>query len=102
MVCVGLAQSAGTITGRVSDSTGAGVPGASVVATNTGTGVARNTVSNTSGSYGFATLPQEPTTSRRNCREISSSPLGTSPDYRRRVNFKWERDCCFESVTVAD
>ena len=52
-----IAQSAGAIVGRVNDSTGAVVPGASVSATNTGTGIARNAVTNAAGSYALAELP---------------------------------------------
>ena len=52
-----IAQSAGAIVGRVNDSTGAAVPRASVSATNTGTGIARNAVTNGAGSYAFAELP---------------------------------------------
>ena len=52
-----IAQSAGAIVGRVNDSTGAVVPGASISATNTGTGIARNAVTNAAGSYALAELP---------------------------------------------
>src|SRR6185436_7559713 len=45
------AQSAGAIVGRVNDSSGAVVPGATISATNTGTGITRNAVTNAAGSY---------------------------------------------------
>jgi len=50
-----MAQSA-RLSGMVADSSGARVPGASVVATNTATGVARETVSNELGLYVFEAL----------------------------------------------
>ncbi len=46
-----------SIRGIVTDQSGAGVPGVNLVATNTGTGVQRTTVSNSSGSYEFLQLP---------------------------------------------
>jgi hypothetical protein len=52
-----IAQSAGAIVGRVNDSTGAVVPGASVSAINTGTGIGRNAVTNAAGAYALAQLP---------------------------------------------
>lgn len=53
-----LAQSdRGTITGRVSDATDAVIPGASVVATNSQTGVRFETVTTESGNYALPQLP---------------------------------------------
>jgi hypothetical protein len=48
---------AGGIRGTVADPSGAGVPGASVKATNVGTGVVTSTVSTGSGLYNLASLP---------------------------------------------
>ncbi len=50
------AQAAGTITGRVTDATGAVVAGAAVTATNTGTAQARKTVTSSEGLYGIPAL----------------------------------------------
>ncbi len=50
-------QYSGTITGTVTDSTGASVPGATVTATNTGTGSVYNTTTSDQGVYVFAQLP---------------------------------------------
>ena len=47
----------GDITGTISDPTGAVVPGASVVLTNTDTGVSQNTTTSASGAYRFSFLP---------------------------------------------
>lgn len=52
-----LAQTFGEITGRITDSTGAAVPQASVSATNVSTNAVRQTVSNESGDYSFPSLP---------------------------------------------
>jgi hypothetical protein len=50
------AQSTGSITGHVTDESGAAMPGATVTVTNTGTGVARETVTNTVGLYSVQAL----------------------------------------------
>src|SRR6476469_4502492 len=45
-----------TLGGTVSDSTGALIPGVSITATNTGTGVVTTVISNEAGAYQFASL----------------------------------------------
>jgi len=50
-------SSNGSISGVVSDDSGAALPGVTVTATNTATGVARTTVSNAAGHYQIALLP---------------------------------------------
>ena len=50
-------QYSGTITGTVTDSSGAAVPGATVTATNLGTGEPHNTTTSDQGVYTFAQLP---------------------------------------------
>jgi len=52
-----LAQSTGNIRGTVADSTGAIVPGASVVLVNSGTGLSRTEVTNDDGIFVFPDLP---------------------------------------------
>src|SRR4051812_40844568 len=49
-------QTLGEITGQVTDSTGAAVPGAKITATNAGTNATRDAVSNDSGVYSFPAL----------------------------------------------
>ncbi len=49
--------STGTILGTVRDNTGAVIPGVTVTARNTGTGLTRTTLSNEDGSYRFPQLP---------------------------------------------
>src|SRR3954451_11768842 len=51
------AQTLGEITGRVTDSSGAAAPDASITVTNTSTNANRQTVSTPSGDYGFPSLP---------------------------------------------
>src|SRR5437016_11422906 len=51
-----LAQGTGQISGTVKDQTGAVLPGAEVTATQTETGVSRNTLSNETGSYALPNL----------------------------------------------
>ena len=51
------AQNAGTISGHVSDPSGAVIPGATVTLTNTATNTSRTTVSTGSGDYTFPDVP---------------------------------------------
>ncbi len=51
------AQTSGTISGHVSDSTGAVIPGANVTLTNLGTGASRSTVTTGAGDYTFPDVP---------------------------------------------
>src|SRR5215831_2324462 len=50
------AQSIGTIGGRITDSSGAAIPGATVTATNTATSVSRETITNELGIYSLLSL----------------------------------------------
>ena len=52
-----LAQSTGTISGTVTDASGAVIPGATVVVRNEGTGLERTTPTNSNGGYEFPALP---------------------------------------------
>src|SRR5258706_16378624 len=52
-----LSQSAGaTLGGTVQDATGAFIPGVTITATNTGTGIVTTVLSNEAGAYQFASL----------------------------------------------
>ena len=51
------AQATGAINGTIHDESGAVLPGVTVTATNTGTGVTRTTVSNETGAYALPNLP---------------------------------------------
>jgi hypothetical protein len=64
LVCAGLegfaqTQTLGTISGMITDTTGASVPGAKVTAINRGTGLAQNATTNDSGYFVLANLPAE-------------------------------------------
>ncbi|MDR3792991.1 MAG: carboxypeptidase regulatory-like domain-containing protein [Terracidiphilus sp.] len=72
------AQGLGRIVGTVTDPSGAAIPGAKVVATQAGTGVATETVSNSTGGYVFPVLP--PTT-----YNISVSAVGFAPATQKGV-----------------
>src|ERR1700677_4337063 len=52
-----LAAVGGSISGTVTDASGAGIPKATVIATNTSTGVQQTVASNAAGAYSFPTLP---------------------------------------------
>ena len=56
-VVTGRAQTQGGITGTVTDSSGAPIPGASVTVTNTATRGTRETTTNAEGLYTFPSLP---------------------------------------------
>src|SRR5262245_1262168 len=58
--CVGMAQTGGTISGSVSDATGALIPGASVTIKNVDTGLTRELVSDEQGRYSAPNLPVGP------------------------------------------
>ena len=59
--CVHLwAQSTAQISGNVTDGTGAVLPGVEVTATQTDTGLVRNTVTNETGGYALPNLPIGP------------------------------------------
>src|SRR5215218_3959675 len=51
------AQTQGEITGLVTDSSGAVIPGANVTVTNKATGAARKVTTNSEGLYAFPSLP---------------------------------------------
>src|SRR5690349_1258605 len=56
----GWAQATAQISGTVRDQSGAVLPGVEVTATQTATGIARNTVTNETGSYVLTNLPVGP------------------------------------------
>src|SRR5262249_5349925 len=55
--CCLYAQTFGEITGRVTDPSGAVIPGASVTLTNTNTNAVRNVVTTEAGTYTFPSIP---------------------------------------------
>lgn len=56
-VCLAFAQDRGTITGTITDSSGAAVPSAALVLTNPATGISQKAASGPDGTYNFLYLP---------------------------------------------
>jgi hypothetical protein len=76
--CLGIAQTGGTISGNVSDSTGALIPGASVTIKNVDTGLTRELLSDEQGRYSAPNLPVGP-------YEVQISLPGFRTEIRRGV-----------------
>jgi len=69
----GQVQTTSGISGRVTDASGALIVGASVTATNEGTGEARKTATNTAGYYSFTSLSPGPYTVKVKCASFQTS-----------------------------
>ena len=76
-VVTGRAQTQGGITGTVTDSSGAAIPGATVTVTNTATRGTRNTTTNAEGLYTFPACLPAPMNSKSNCK--ASRPRRSLP-----------------------
>jgi len=93
----------GTILGLITDSTGAVMPGATVVLTNTGTGLLRVVTTDNNGEF---TAPSLPTGTYSVKAELSGFKTVTRPDIplgvdqRVRIDVKLEIGAVEESVTV--
>ena len=92
-----------TVSGTVSDATGALIPGVTVTAANTQTGVVTTVVSNEAGSYNFASL--QPGVYRLSAelpgfrtRSYTGVELGTSQQVR--LNFTLEVGSVAQAVDV--
>ncbi len=72
-----------TITGTVTDSSGAAIPGADVTAKNTATGVARKTLSDGQGRYSLLDLAIGD-------YDVQATKMGFQTAVRRGVNLTWE------------
>src|SRR5215217_9124805 len=93
----------GTITGLVTDSTGAIIPNAVVVATNTATGVRAQTVSSGTGNYVIPNLqvgPYEITVSVSGFKSFSRSNINLSSNDNLRVDVVLEVGAASERVVV--
>jgi hypothetical protein len=73
------AQTAGTIAGSVSDASAAALPGATVTARNTGTGLVRTAVTGAEGRYAIAALPP-------GTYEVRVELTGFTPQFRPDVH----------------
>src|ERR1700730_17606123 len=92
-----------TLIGLVRDSSGAILPGVSVVATNEGTGVAREATSDTNGEFVLTALPNGPYTVKIDMTGFKSSltkglQLGAGQTVRQ--NFALELGTLAETVVV--
>jgi hypothetical protein len=97
------AQVGGTFTGSVTDPTGALIPGATVTATNEGTGVATARPTNSEGLFtipgldpGFYTVKAE----AQGFKTYINAHIELTVGYTQRVNFKLEVGTMTQSVTV--
>ena len=68
----------GQISGRVTDASGAVLPGVDVTFTQTDTGLVRSVVTNETGQYIVPSLPSVPTGSKSRCRASARSSSRTS------------------------
>jgi hypothetical protein len=98
----GFAQTLGTITGEVKDSSGAVIPGATVTVTNKATNATRTAASNEVGLFEFPALPPGPYTVKTEldgfktaARDVELQVQGTV-----RVNFALELGTISEQTTV--
>ena len=92
-----------TLIGLVRDSSGSVLPGATVVATNEGTGVAREAVSDTNGEFVLTALPNGPYTVKIDMTGFKSYltkglQLGSGQTVRQ--NFSLELGTVAETITV--
>ena len=94
----------GQIVGRVTDSTGAGVPGCTVTATNSGTGFVSTAKTNTSGDYIFPSLPPATFEIRAEAtgfRTSVESGVILDAASTRSVNFELQLGTMRETIQVA-
>jgi hypothetical protein len=93
----------GSITGNVTDQQGAAIPGATVTATNTGTGLNVNAVTDANGSYTFRNLPPgiyDLNASLEGFRALNQTGLRVSAGNPVRVDLKLEVGALAETVNV--
>jgi hypothetical protein len=93
----------GSIVGTVSDPQGAAIPGATITATNAGTGHKVSVVTDRDGNYTFRNLLPGTYTlgaSLQGFRELNQTGLRVSANNRIRVDLKLEVGALTETVTV--
>ena len=93
----------GSITGTVTDAQGAAIPGATVTATNPGTGLVLSTVSDADGNYTFRNLlpgVYDLGASLQGFRELKQTALRVSAGNPVRVDLKLEVGALAETVNV--
>ena len=93
----------GSIMGDLKDSTGASLPGANIVITNKGTGLTRETVSDTTGHYNFPDLPAGTYSikvSQQGFKSFEQTAVTVSVNSVTRVDVTLEVGNIGETVTV--
>ena len=98
-----IAQTAGTISGHVSDSTGAAVSGAMISLINVETRSERSTYTTTSGDYTFTEVPvgtYKLRASRTGFKTISSNAVQVQVQQSIRLDFPFEVGAVTESIEV--
>ncbi len=94
---------AGTIIGRVTDSSGAVIPGVTVTLTNTGTKLTRVVVTDTNGEYSAPSLPTGKYTVSAEIsgfKTVTMSDVELGVDQHVRIDVKLEVGALTESVTI--
>jgi len=93
----------GTILGRVTDSSGAVIPGATVTLTNTGTTQSRAVVTDSAGEYSAPSLPTGKytvTAEIQGFKTVTMSNVDLGVDQHVRIDVKLEVGALSESVTI--
>jgi hypothetical protein len=93
----------GTITGTVTDATGAVVPSAKIIATNGGTGIARSVITNSSGTYVIPAAQigtYKIVASHPGFKSIEQDDVHLDTDSAANVNFTLQVGPSDQSVTV--
>jgi hypothetical protein len=94
----------GEISGQVSDSTGAAVPGCSVTVINIQTGFKRTIITQENGIYVFAAIPEgkyNVTAEKQGFRTSEQAGVVLDAATRRNVDFRMELGAITESVSVS-
>ncbi len=94
----------GSITGTVTDSSGAAIPNAKIAATNSGTGLAYNVLSNASGAYNLPFLPlgsYNIAAENTGFKRATLGPLALEANQIARINFSLEVGDLTQTVEVS-
>jgi hypothetical protein len=94
-----------TLNGTIADPTGAGIPGAKVLATQTSTGLERSTETSSAGLYNFVSLPVGPyelTVSANGFKTAKVGSISLGIGAVSTVNVRLEVGATQESVTVTE
>ncbi|UWZ85397.1 TonB-dependent receptor [Occallatibacter riparius] len=98
-----MAQTAATISGHVSDTSGAAVPGAAILLSNNATQSGRSTISTTTGDYTFTDVPvgtYKLTVTHPGFKTITSNAIQVQVQQSVRLDFALQIGAVTESVEV--